>query len=213
MHNEGETTPSLPERKAKGSSEWRGLPTGKHDGVTEGAKKTLQADAGRVEDTGTFRILGYGPAGADHRIEHSANSGFRNPCRSRTISAATRKPARQQQPFVTAIRYNATQMNKPFTIFIVCWILLCVGFVIFYTQASYQAKKSAHPFITVGTGILFLGFAEWLTNAKLPWLFPLAVVVITILNLRNIRFCPRCNATLRGFSRPRFCSKCGTDLP
>jgi ribosomal protein S27AE len=107
-------------------------------------------------------------------------------------------------------------MSKAFAIFIVGWILLGIGSWLFYTKAPYQTKKSAHPFLMVAVGLSFFGFAEWVMRGNVPWFFAVALVVIMFLNIRNTRFCPRCNATLYGsgggFSRPKFCSKCGAEL-
>lgn len=95
-----------------------------------------------------------------------------------------------------------------------CWVFLGIASWLFYNKASYQTKKSAHPLIVIGSGAAFVGFAEWISQGKLPWFFVVAVVVIIFLNIRNIQFCPRCNATIYmyGFSRPDFCPKCGAKL-
>jgi hypothetical protein len=95
-----------------------------------------------------------------------------------------------------------------------CWVLLGIASWLFYYQASYQTKKSAHPFIVIGSGTAFIGFAEWISQGKLPWLFIVAVVVIIFLNIRNTQFCSKCNATIfaRGLSRSEFCPKCHARL-
>jgi hypothetical protein len=105
-------------------------------------------------------------------------------------------------------------MPHSFAVFMACWILLGIASWVFYNKAPYQTKKSAHPFIGIGTGIVFLGFVEWSSGGKVPWLFVIGVVVVIFLNIRNTQFCPECNATIypRGFSRPSFCPKCGAKL-
>lgn len=105
-------------------------------------------------------------------------------------------------------------MPTSFAIFFVVWILLGIGSWLFYRTASYETKKFSHPFMVIAFGIIFAGFVEWSSDGKVPLFFLAAIVLITVLNIRNIRFCPRCNATLynQGFSRPRFCSKCGANL-
>jgi hypothetical protein len=108
--------------------------------------------------------------------------------------------------------YNVA-MPTPVAIFFGCWILLCIGGWIFDRRASYETKKSLHPFIVIGMGIIFAGFVEWVSGGKIPWPFLGIIALITFLNIRNIRFCPRCGATQHsGFNRPKFCLRCGADL-
>jgi hypothetical protein len=100
-----------------------------------------------------------------------------------------------------------------FTVFFFFWILFGIATWVFYSKASYETKKSAHPWMMIGGGLVFLLFAEFSSSWKLPVIFPLFLVLIVFLNIRNIRFCPRCGATQQsGLSRPKFCSKCGADL-
>jgi len=108
----------------------------------------------------------------------------------------------------------AAALPTPFAVFFACWVLLGIGCWIFYATADYQTKKSAHPVLMIATGILFIGFAEWLMRGHLPWFVIIVVAFITFLNIRSIEFCPRCNATLyrRGFWRSRFCYRCGAEL-
>ena len=105
-------------------------------------------------------------------------------------------------------------MPRSFAVFMVCWILLGIASWIFYSKASYQTKKSAHPFLMVAFGIIFLGFTEWVMQGKVPLFFVAAVIVIMFLNYRLTRFCPRCGATIysRGLMRSNFCPKCGAPL-
>ncbi len=105
-------------------------------------------------------------------------------------------------------------MPRHFAIFMVCWVVLGIGVGIFYKRATYATKKSAHPFLVIGFGVVFLGFTEWLMRWNVPWFFIVALIVITFLNIRNTQFCSGCNATIypRGFTRPLFCSKCGVAL-
>jgi len=118
------------------------------------------------------------------------------------------------QGFTGGSRQSGAVMAAPFGVFFVCWILLCIASWVFYAKASYQTKKAAQPFIAIGTGVVFFGFAEWVVGGKLPWVFALVIVLIIFFNIRNTLFCPRCNATLyaRGFYRPEFCWKCGAQL-
>jgi ribosomal protein S27AE len=101
-----------------------------------------------------------------------------------------------------------------FLVFMVCWIAMGIASWIFYSKASYQTKKSLHPFLTVAYGVVFLGFAEWLMQGKLPLFFVVAVIVIMFLIYRLTRFCPQCGATIYslGLQRSNFCPKCGAAL-
>ncbi len=101
-----------------------------------------------------------------------------------------------------------------FVVFMVCWLVLGIASWIFYAKASYQTKKSLHPFLTIGFGIVFLGFAEWVMHGKLPLVFAAAIIVIMFLNYRFTRFCPQCGATIyaRGLTLSNFCPRCGAAL-
>ncbi|KQV45118.1 hypothetical protein [Massilia sp. Root335] len=76
-------------------------------------------------------------------------------------------------------------------------------------------RKVWPPFLGI-VGVLFLGFT-WTMGVPLETFFfavP-AVALITLLNLRTVRFCNSCGATLRSqnaFSKPAYCSKCGAKL-
>lgn len=101
-----------------------------------------------------------------------------------------------------------------FIVFFVCWISLGIALAVFDHTASYRAKKFWHPYITIGTGVIFLTFVEFMAHGQAPILFILVIGLITFLNLRNVRFCPKCNKTARGrvWSRDKFCAKCGANL-
>ena len=105
-------------------------------------------------------------------------------------------------------------MPTSFVVFLVSWILLVIASWMFYAKASYQTKKSAHPFLIVAFTFIFLGFTEWMMHGNVPLFFVAAVIVIMFLNYRLTRFCPRCGATIysRGLMRSNFCPKCGAPL-
>ena len=104
-------------------------------------------------------------------------------------------------------------MPKSFAIFMACWIVLGLASWLFYKKASYESKRMLHPLIVIGSSVMFIAFVEAESGGKVPWFFIAFVALIAFLNLRNIRFCPQCGATLQqGFSRPKFCSKCGSEL-
>jgi len=83
-----------------------------------------------------------------------------------------------------------------FIVFFVSWILLGIAVAIFDHRASYRTKKFWHPYITIGTGAIFLGFVELMFHGQLPIFFIFWIALITFLNLRNVRFCPKCNRRL-----------------
>lgn len=101
-----------------------------------------------------------------------------------------------------------------FIAFFVLWILLGIVGSVFYRVASYETKKFWHPVFVIVSSLVFLGFGEFIAQGHLPIIGVLFVGLIAYLNLRNTRFCPICEKTLssRGWSRERFCSKCGADL-
>ena len=80
--------------------------------------------------------------------------------------------------------------------FLCLWILLGIAVAIFDHRASYRTKKFWHPYITIGTGAIFLGFVELMFHGQLPIFFIFWIALITFLNLRNVRFCPKCNRRL-----------------
>lgn len=105
-------------------------------------------------------------------------------------------------------------MHRAFVLFMAWWICLGIAAAIFYWKAGYQTKKAAHPYIAVGFGLIFLGFVEWFTQGHVPLFFVVAILAISVLNIRMTRFCARCGATIvqRGWSRFTYCPKCGAEL-
>jgi len=103
-------------------------------------------------------------------------------------------------------------------IFIGTWVALAiVSFVVFFTAIfSGALKNRLWPIFIVGTGVLFVSFSWLADGAKpLPFFVIPIVVLITVANVRSVRFCPSCSAFQRSnrfFSAPRFCQNCGHDL-
>jgi len=109
---------------------------------------------------------------------------------------------------------NADQV---FPVFFGVWVVLglfSTGF--FYFNKNAVLKRKVWPPFLGAVGILFLGFM-WAMGVP-PETFFLAVpavALITLLNLRIMRFCNSCGATLKSqnpFAKPAFCSKCGAKL-
>jgi hypothetical protein len=74
------------------------------------------------------------------------------------------------------ILLQASINNSPppmFIGFFVFWILLGIGSTAFYYTAAYKTKKFWHPFLTIGSGALFLAFIEFATDGELPVFFVL----------------------------------------
>jgi hypothetical protein len=109
---------------------------------------------------------------------------------------------------------NADQV---FPVFFGVWVVLglfSAGF--FFLNKNAALKRKVWPPFLVATGMLFLGFM-WAMGlpAEAFFLAVPAVALITLLNLRAVRFCNSCGATLMSqnpFTRPTFCSKCGAKL-
>jgi len=104
--------------------------------------------------------------------------------------------------------------EKVFPVFFVSWMVLGVGLFIFYQTGRLETKRRAHPWIVIGVGVLFLAFASAMQPTWSMLLFAApAVAVITALNTKLIKFCPKCGSTLYGRFIPiRFCYKCGASL-
>jgi hypothetical protein len=106
-------------------------------------------------------------------------------------------------------------LPRPVAVVLVCSIVFSVVGFIFNAKASYETKKSLHPFLTISSGVVFIGLVEWLFPGSQSWFLFAAAAVVLYLNYRNTQFCPQCNATIRprGFSRRKVCPNCGAPLP
>jgi hypothetical protein len=103
-----------------------------------------------------------------------------------------------------------------FNAFLPLWIAAAAGTWLLFSRGSYQTKRKWAPPFVVVAGLLFMGFIYWEVGASRNFYFAAPVVaVITIVNVRRLRFCPNCGAfqTPNGlFTKVRYCSKCGHDL-
>ena len=63
-------------------------------------------------------------------------------------------------------------------------------------------------------GAVFAGFCYFSSDGQVSFFVYPVIALISFLNIRNIRFCSSCNATLYGrlFTSDQFCSKCGAPL-
>lgn len=107
-------------------------------------------------------------------------------------------------------------MPDIFPYFIAVWAALGLGTLAFlHFNRNAALKRRVWPLISLGSSVLFLGFA-WQMGFKGEMLFVAVpmVVLITLLNIRNTRFCDACGSTLHKqvISRDKFCPKCGAAL-
>jgi hypothetical protein len=104
--------------------------------------------------------------------------------------------------------------NRIAFIFVVVWIvlgLLSAG-IFFFNRDAKLKRRLWGPFVILA-GVLFTGFT-WLMGAPILFVGP-AVLAITLLNLRSVKFCDACGRTIHSpnpFSPASFCSKCGAEL-
>ena len=112
------------------------------------------------------------------------------------------------------------QSNVPsavFPVFFVIWAVLAVAFgAFFHLSPNAALKRKVFPVVSIAAGALFIGFA-WKMGAPggmLLFMIPF-VALITLINMRVMKFCDACGKTVRTqnpFSPPKFCSKCGAPL-
>ena len=104
-----------------------------------------------------------------------------------------------------------------FPIFIGTWIVLgVISFYFFGVRKDAQLKRKIWPYHIIGVGLLFalfiflMGFPISVFAIMGP-----AIILITYLNLKAVRFCDACGKTIMNqnlFSSPEFCTKCGAKL-
>jgi hypothetical protein len=103
-----------------------------------------------------------------------------------------------------------------FFVFFGVWMMLSVANGLFLWRGSVEAKRTWFPRLAILAGILFVAFAYWVAPYPpiLSVLVP-ATALITLLNLKGTKFCPRCGAyhcSFGPFYKVSFCRKCGTEL-
>ena len=95
----------------------------------------------------------------------------------------------------------------------ICFVLTCA---LLWLSKNATLKRRLFPYIASSLGALFLSafMAAGLPLENLYTFGPLVALAVW-LNIRAFQFCRACGATVRGgafISRPKFCSKCGTEL-
>jgi hypothetical protein len=111
------------------------------------------------------------------------------------------------------------QAERVFPIFIGVWIVLGIfSAAFFFLNNNAALKRKVHPPFVIGVSILFLCFVLLMGTPRDGFfycIFVPGIVLITVMNLRNTRFCDTCGKTLinqNPFVRPKFCSRCGASL-
>ncbi|MBB4634250.1 zinc ribbon domain-containing protein [Longimicrobium terrae] len=102
-----------------------------------------------------------------------------------------------------------------FLTFAVVWLSLGIGGTLYIRSLPTAAeKRRAHRVLAVIAGVAFGAFATWLFPPSAVFMLP-AIVLITMLNLRNTRFCDQCGkmTQVQPFQRVDFCPRCGAPLP
>lgn len=104
-----------------------------------------------------------------------------------------------------------------FSVFIGTWVILgLISFLAFFKGKNAKLKRKLWPPFVIGTATLFVIFIA-LMGFPLNTFFVMGpmLVLITILNLRNTKFCDSCGQTIINqnvFVKPEYCSKCGAKL-
>lgn len=105
-----------------------------------------------------------------------------------------------------------------FPAFFVIWVLMGLGVSTFFSLSRNAAlKRRVWPYVSVATGLVFVGFAVTMGFPQQGLLLMVPfVALITLLNVRATKFCDACGKTVRDqnlFSPMKFCPKCGAQLP
>ena len=97
-------------------------------------------------------------------------------------------------------------------LFLAVWLAL-LGFVsLFYLKASLAARRRWHPFVVIGSALVFLAFVTVILPASSFVVIVPAVALLSFLNYKMTKFCNTCGETV--VQRPPWralsaCPKCG----
>lgn len=97
------------------------------------------------------------------------------------------------------------------------WVALALASYLFFRgNANVERKKRFMPAVTIGTGIVFLGFVFAMSGQLREVLFGAPfVALISYINIRNTKFCDSCGETVHNimwFSKIEFCARCGAKI-
>jgi hypothetical protein len=129
-------------------------------------------------------------------------SGMELACRNITVYRGVKMPFQLDQKAVQHV-------------FVGTWIILIVGSLIFYRVASPALKQKMQPRLAIGVGLAFLVFIYLLQGIKGLSFAAIPVALIMYLNVKIVKYCPKCGAPNRNpymFPVPKYCGKCGTAL-
>jgi len=109
-------------------------------------------------------------------------------------------------------------LEKKFFIFFTVWVILGIlDSMFFVLNKNSKLKKRLHPWIVLGTAVLFIAFVIWISGFEIH-LFTLLIIATTVmmfLNIKLTRFCDSCGKTLFPNLiswKIEFCPKCGAKL-
>ena len=107
--------------------------------------------------------------------------------------------------------------DQLFNLFATIWIVLgIVSFLLFFVSNNAKLKKKLYAPFTIGAGLLFILFLYLIVPqpAVLIVAIPM-VILITVMNLKTIKFCSQCGKTIMQksvFSKAKHCPKCGVEM-
>jgi uncharacterized membrane protein YfcA len=118
-----------------------------------------------------------------------------------------------------AIQTRGDRPPREFVIFMVVWVILGItSFLFFHFNRNAALKRTIWPAFIVAIGIIFGGFLFYFVGrqqAQILYVAVPAIILISFLNMRTVRFCDSCGKTLYRqpiFSRTQFCPYCGAQL-
>jgi len=106
--------------------------------------------------------------------------------------------------------------GQRFFVFFSTWVCLGTATAILIWRGSPDTKRTWFPRITLLTGVLFIGFVYWLMPAvQVLYILVPITALITVLNFKTTRFCPKCGTYSQNFGRlfrVNYCRKCGYEF-
>ena len=111
-----------------------------------------------------------------------------------------------------SFHFDAQTITRIFT---GIWIALGIGSIAFAMTAPARLRIKMQPVLTVIIGAAFLSFLYLTSGNKGVGFAVLPVLLITYLNIKTVKICPKCGTTNRNpymFPVPDYCSKCGSRL-